>query len=197
MIQGQNWDKNRPFIKNENLPETGLYDHCECILLSQPYFLTECMRQSVVAHLVRLENFLLRSLCNCEISPLRWPLVFDKGQILTFYVPDHLKKRPNIKLKGQIWNLKAKHKTPLAFGLRQRPNFDLLGHRSPKKEAKYGIEKPNIQAKCANQKPNLELNSLTQEGARHCRKPLGRRKGFDIFITLGLTKIKAFLYNSC
>ena len=24
------------------------------------------------------------------------------------------------------------------------------------------------------------------EGARHCRKPLGRRKGFDIFITLRL-----------
>ena len=35
------------------------------------------------------------------------------------------------------------------------------------------------------------------EGAWHCRKPLGRRKGFNIFITLGLTKIKAFLYNSC
>ena len=27
------------------------------------------------------------------------------------------------------------------------------------------------------------------EGARHWRKPLGRRKGFNIFITLGLTKI--------
>ena len=33
------------------------------------------------------------------------------------------------------------------------------------------------------------------EGARHCRKPLGRRKGFDIFITLGLTKIRAFVYK--
>ena len=33
------------------------------------------------------------------------------------------------------------------------------------------------------------------EGARHCRKPLGRRKGFDIFITLGLTKTRAFHQN--
>jgi hypothetical protein len=44
--------------------------------------------------------------------------------------------------------------------------------------------------------PFASINS-NHEGARHCRKPLGRRKGFDIFITLGLTKIKAFLYNSC
>ena len=33
-------------------------------------------------------------------------------------------------------------------------------------------------------------------GARHCQKPLGRLKGFNIFITLGFTKIRAFLYNS-
>ena len=42
--------------------------------------------------------------------------------------------------------------------------------------------------------PNYTLN---HEGARHCRKPLGQCKGLDIFITLGLTNVKAFLYNSC
>ena len=38
---------------------------------------------------------------------------------------------------------------------------------------------------------------LTQEGARHCRKPLGQRKGLDIYSTLGLTKTRAFVYKSC
>ena len=92
---------------------------------------------------------MLRSLCNCEISPLRWPLVFDRGQILTFYVPDHLKKRPNMKLIGQIWNVKAKHRTPLAFGFRYRPNFNLLGPQSPKKEA---CQICNLKAKYASKK---------------------------------------------
>ena len=31
-------------------------------------------------------------------------------------------------------------------------------------------------------------------GARHCRKSLGRRKGFNIFITLGFPKIRAFVW---
>ena len=31
------------------------------------------------------------------------------------------------------------------------------------------------------------------EGARHCRKPLSRRKGFNIFITVGFTKTSAFV----
>jgi hypothetical protein len=35
------------------------------------------------------------------------------------------------------------------------------------------------------------------EGARHCRKPLGRRKGLDIYSTEGLTKTRAFVYKSC
>ena len=30
------------------------------------------------------------------------------------------------------------------------------------------------------------------EGARHCRKPLGRRKGFNISINAGFTKSRAF-----
>ena len=41
MIYGQKWAKTgQKLIKSEKLPETGLYDHCQCILLSQPYFLT-------------------------------------------------------------------------------------------------------------------------------------------------------------
>ena len=34
-------------------------------------------------------------------------------------------------------------------------------------------------------------------GDRQSRKPLDQRKGFDIFITLGFNKIKAFLYKPC
>ena len=32
-----------------------------------------------------------------------------------------------------------------------------------------------------------------QVGARHRRKPLGRRKGFNIFDDAGFTKIRAFI----
>ena len=55
MIYGQNWAKTAKtgpkLTKSEKLLETGLYDHCQCILLSQPYFLTTYMRWSVAGHL--------------------------------------------------------------------------------------------------------------------------------------------------
>ena len=42
--------------------------------------------------------------------------------------------------------------------------------------------------------PSKELCSKNHEGARHCRKPLGRRKGLNIFFTKGFTKIRAFVW---
>ena len=33
---------------------------------------------------------------------------------------------------------------------------------------------------------------VNHEGARHCRKPLGRRKGFNISSTVGMTKMWIF-----
>ena len=41
------------------------------------------------------------------------------------------------------------------------------------------------------------LSNLIIKGARHRRKPLGRRKGFNIFINAGFTNIRAFVYKSC
>ena len=38
----------------------------------------------------------------------------------------------------------------------------------------------------------VSFAKYTQEGARHCRKPLGRRKGFNISSTVGMTKMWIF-----
>ena len=88
-----------------------------------------------------------------------------------------------------------------SFGKRQfvncmKFNVGFIMNMLPKKEKKGWVflfcKKLRHTIKCL-QKMKTSETLKNHEGARHCRKPLGRRKGFNIFTTLGLTKIKAFL----